>query len=120
MPSNSESESEGEIKETQEQNVTAPQPMDVAQSIEAIDQEMQQKLLDLHDQMEESGLHGAVNLLKKLFDTKSGDDIPDKKKLKSKIHTGTNRPKNTNDNRSNHKNKTLSNPDDNMSVVMIY
>ena len=54
---------------------------------------MQQRINELHDKMEESGLHGAVNLLEQLFDKKPGEDVPNKKKLKDKVWAGITKSK---------------------------
>ena len=58
------------------------------QKIDQIDQEIQQRILDLHDQMEESGLHGAVQLIEQLFN-KPGQDKVVKGQLKSKLRKKT-------------------------------
>ena len=42
------------------------------QKIDQIDHEMQQRIVELHDKMEANGLHGAVDLIEKLFDKKPG------------------------------------------------
>ena len=77
---------------------TAKEQMDL------LDEEMQQRILDLHDRMEESGLHGAANLIEKLFDEKPGDDKPAKVKIKADIRkakrSNENNGRNTNSNRS--------------------
>ena len=58
------------------------------QQMEEIEQEIQQKILELHDKMEESGMHSAVNLIEKLFDQRPGDDKEQKRKLKAKYRRG--------------------------------
>ena len=65
-------------------------------SIDEIDQEMQKRLIDLHDRMEEDGLHGAVNLIEQLFNDRPGENKAVKQKIKSKIK----KVMNTNSNRT--------------------
>ena len=78
-------------------------PTATQQQIDQIDYEMQQRIIDLHDKMEESGLHGAVQLIEQLFDQKPGEDQDAKQKFKRKFRSGINsKPKdreNTNQNR---------------------
>ena len=78
--------SEVEIGQISESALTSKN--DTVKDVDEIDQQMQQRIIELHDQMEESGLHGAVNLLEKLFDKKPGEDVPDKRKLKDKVRAG--------------------------------
>ena len=95
--------------------------------ISRIDKEMQRRILDLHDKMEESGLSGAVNLIEQLFDNKPGNDVKQKKRLKAKYRAGMNevtKGKNVNSNRSKSPDK-LNIPirkgsDHNLSEVTIY
>ena len=74
---------EGQIKESQ--GVDAQVPSSQEAQIEAIDQEMQRRIVDLHDKMEENGLERAVQLIEQLFDSTPGDDKKRKEKLKGKI-----------------------------------
>ena len=67
-------------------------------TVTEIDEEMQRRILDLHDRMEESGLTGSIELIEKLFDNKPGEDRPAKKKLKKAIRKGMPLP---NDDQSN-------------------
>ena len=64
------------------------------EKLDLIDQHMQQRILDLHDKMEESGFHGAVNLIEQLFDNKPGEDKKKKYKLKKSIRSGMRRQEN--------------------------
>ena len=53
--------------------------------IAQLDEEMQKRILDLHDQMEANGLQGSVQLIESLFDEKPGSDKKKKSKLKKKL-----------------------------------
>ena len=79
----SQSDSENAHEELMTERVT--DQVETQKKLDEIDQEMQQKILDLHDRMEESGLHGAEHLIEKLFDNKPGEDKRNKQKLKKKI-----------------------------------
>ena len=75
------------------------------EEISKIDKEIQQRILDLHDKMEENGLSGAVDLIEQLFNNKPGEDVKQKKKLKAKFRAGMDQVpegKNANANRSTH------------------
>ena len=54
------------------------------QAIQEIDDEMQKRIIELHDKMEESGFDGAVNLIEKLFDNRPGEDKKEKRGIKDK------------------------------------
>ena len=95
--------------------------------IEDIDREMQRRIIDLHDKLEESGLSRSVNLIEQLFNQKPGDDKVTKSKLKKRLRTGIGRAtgsSNKNDNRTTAKENfnipVLNDSSQNLSEVTVY
>ena len=116
MHSDSEAEINPNVLQGRNSDNVHKQQMD---KLDLIDQEMQLKKIELHDKMEESGLHGAVNLLEQLFDKKPGEDKPQKRKLKDKVKSGMTKAKNLNDNRTRVMNN-VNVGNDNTSEATIY
>ena len=132
MPS---SQSESEESEAEDGQImeAVPQPSSstkkgansgkAAKEVAAIDQEMEQRIIDLHDRMEESGLEGAMNLIEQLFDKKPGQDMVEKKKIKQKACAGIakeirKKQLNSNDNRTTVRDNV--NAKENSSELTIY
>ena len=94
-----------------------------AKEVAAIDREMEQRIIDLHDRMEESSLEGAMNLIEQLFDKKPGQDMVEKKKIKQKARAGITKEirkkqLNSNDNRTTVRDNV--NAKENSSELTIY